>query len=134
MLALVVAAFPVTAAQQPGVTIPTPASHFGFHIGDDGQLATAQAIEKYFEAVAAASDRVRLTDLTHNRRASQLWRRASPENIRNLEQIRLDNQLGRSAHADEADARRLGDTQGRHRHRLQHHATDRCLQAARAAS
>jgi hypothetical protein len=113
MLALVVAAFPVTAAQQPGVTIPTPASHFGFHIGDDGQLATAEAIEKYFEAVAAASDRVRLTDLgpTTDGRRTLAAIVSSPDNIRNLEQIRLDNQrLADPRSLDEADARRLAAT------------------------
>jgi hypothetical protein len=113
MLALVLAAFPVTAAQQPAVDIPTPASHFGFRIGDDGQLATAEAIEQYFEAVAAASDRVRLTDLgpTTDGRRTLAAIVSAPENIRNLEQIRLDNQrLADPRALEEADARRLAAT------------------------
>jgi len=110
MLGLVLAAFPVTAAQQPAVNVPTPAAHFGFRIGDDGQLATAEAIEKYFEAVAAASDRVRLTDLgpTTEGRRTLAAIVSSPDNIRNLEQIRLNNQrLADPRSLDEAEARRL---------------------------
>jgi hypothetical protein len=105
-------AFPA-AAQQPVIAIPTPASHFGFRIGDDGRLATAEAIEKYFEAVAATSDRVRLIDIGpttdgHRTLAAIV---SSAENIRNLEQIRLDNQrLSDPRTFDEADARRLAAT------------------------
>jgi Zinc carboxypeptidase len=110
MLALVLLALPVTAAQQPATGVPTPASHFGFRIGDDGQLATADAIEKYFESVAAASDRVRLADLGpttdgHRTLAAIV---SSAENIRNLDQIRLDNErLADPRTLGEADARRL---------------------------
>jgi len=113
VFALVLLAFPVTAAQQPSTAVPAPASHFGFRIGDDGQLAPAEAIEKYFEAVAATSDRVRLTDLGpttegHRTIAAIV---SSPENIRNLEQTRLDNQrLADPRTLDEADARRLATT------------------------
>jgi hypothetical protein len=113
VLALLLAAFPVTAAQQPAVSIPTPASHFGFRVGDDAQLASAEAIEKYFEAVAAASDRVRLTDLgpTTDGRRTLAAIVSSPENIGNLEQIRLDNlRLADPRTLDEADARRLAAT------------------------
>jgi Zinc carboxypeptidase len=113
LLAFVLVALPVTAAQQPAGGIPTPPSHFGFRIGDDGQLATAEAIEKYFEAVASASNRIRLTDLGpttdgHKTLAAIV---SSPENIRNLEQIRLDNQrLADPRAIDDAVARRLAAT------------------------
>jgi len=112
LFTIVLLAIPV-AAQQPAAGVPTPASHFGFRIGDDGQLATAESIEKYFEAVAAASDRVRLTDIGpstdgHRTLAAIV---SSAENIRNLEQIRLDNQrLADPRTLDEADARRLTAT------------------------
>src|SRR5689334_14292214 len=43
--------------------VPTPEQHFGFRMGADGRLATADQIEKYFEAVAAKSDRVRIVDV-----------------------------------------------------------------------
>jgi hypothetical protein len=109
LLALVLLACPV-AAQQPAIVVPTPASYFGFRIGDDGRLATAEAIEKYFEAVAAASDRVRLTDLgpTTDGHRTVAAIVSSADNIRNLEQIRLDNQRLLDPYAlDEAEARRL---------------------------
>ena len=112
LFTIVLLAIPV-AAQQPAAGVPTPASHFGFRIGDDSQLATAEAIEKYFEAVAAASDRVRLTDIGpstdgHRTLAAIV---SSAENIRNLEQIRLDNQrLADPRTLDETDARRLTAT------------------------
>ena len=112
VFALVLLALPVAAAQPASDRVPTPASHFGFRIGDDGRLATADAIEKYFEAVAAASDRVRLADIGpstdgHRTIAAIV---SSAENIRNLEQIRLDNQrLSDPRTLDESDARRLSE-------------------------
>ena len=46
-LAALFAAVAVPAAAQ----VPTPEAHFGFRIGADRQLASAEAIEKYFETV-----------------------------------------------------------------------------------
>ena len=63
-------------------------------MGADGYLASADAIEKYFEAVAAGSDRVKIVDLgptTENHRTIAAIVSA-PENIRNLDQIKRDNQ------------------------------------------
>ena len=63
-------------------------------MGADGYLASADAIEKYFELVAAGSDRVKVVDLgptTENHRTIAAIVSA-PENIRNLDQIRRDNQ------------------------------------------
>jgi zinc carboxypeptidase len=73
--------------------IPTPQQHFGFRMGADRQLATADAIEQYFELLAAQSDRVRTVDLGtttegHRTIAAIV---TSPENIRNLESIRTAN-------------------------------------------
>ncbi|HUK34159.1 MAG TPA: hypothetical protein VLV86_09630, partial [Vicinamibacterales bacterium] len=42
---------------------PSPEAFFGFPLGADGKLAGADEIEKYFQTVAAASDRVTLTDI-----------------------------------------------------------------------
>jgi len=112
LLALVLLARPV-AAQQAVIAVPTPAAHFGFRIGDDGQLATAEAIEKYFGAVAAASDRVRLIDIgsTTDGHRTPAAIVSSADNIRNLEQIRLDNQrLADPRTLDEGEARRLAAT------------------------
>src|SRR5262245_15223759 len=66
---------------------PTPEAHFGFRMGADGRLAPAAAIEKYFELVAAESERVETIDLGattegHRTIAAIV---SSPANIRNLD-------------------------------------------------
>src|SRR5689334_7894792 len=73
---------------------PAPDAFFGFRMGADGQLATAEAIEQYFELTASKSDRVKIVDLGqttdgHRTIAAIV---SAPENIRNLEQIRAANQ------------------------------------------
>ena len=74
--------------------VPTPEAHFGFRIGADRQLATAEAIEKYFETVAAQSDRVELVDLGRttdgNRTLAAIV--SSAANITALDTIRTANQ------------------------------------------
>ncbi len=91
VLALVsIASGPRDAAAQ----IPSPESHFGFRMGTDRELATAEQIEQYFERVAARSDRVKVVDIGpttegHRTLAAIV---TSPDNIRNLDQIRLANQ------------------------------------------
>ena len=42
---------------------PPPDAHFGFRLGTDRRLATADAIESYFTLVASQSDRIKLLDL-----------------------------------------------------------------------
>jgi hypothetical protein len=89
LLGLVSIAPQIAAAQ-----VPTPESHFGFRMGSDGQLASAESIEQYFELVAARSDRVEIVDLGpttegHRTIAAIV---SAPENIRNLDQIRVANQ------------------------------------------
>ena len=87
--------------------VPTPESHFGFRMGSDGQLAAAADIERYFETVAARSDRVRIIDIGpttegHRTLAAIV---SAPENIQNLNQIRAANQRladPRTLGADEA--------------------------------
>ena len=102
----------VVAAQQPA-RVPTPETHFGFRLGSDGKLAAADDIEKYFEAIASASDRVKLVDVGtttdgHRTIAAIV---SAPENIRNLEQIRTANQqLADPRTLTDADARRLAAT------------------------
>ena len=94
--------------------IPTPETHFGFRMGADRQLASAEAIEKYFELVAAESDRVTITDLGpttdgHRTIAAII---SAPENIRNLEAIRQANRrLADPRSLSPEDAGRLAGTQ-----------------------
>jgi hypothetical protein len=63
-------------------------------MGADRELASAEAIDRYFEQVAAASDRVELVDLGRttegNRTVAAII--SAPENIRNLARIRTTNQ------------------------------------------
>jgi len=100
-------------AAQPQAVLPSPETLLGFRPGSDGRLASADDIEKYFRAVAAASDRVTLVDLGpttegHRTLAAIV---SSPANIRNLDQIRAANQqLGDPRTLTEADARRLAAT------------------------
>jgi hypothetical protein len=91
----------------------TPEAHFGFRMGADRQLAPADAIERYFEQVAAASDRVELVDLGKttegNRTVAAII--TSPENIRNLARIRATNQrLADPRTLPQDDARALAAT------------------------
>jgi hypothetical protein len=90
---LVALAFPLT-AHQVAAEVPTPEAHFGFRMGADGRLATAENIEKYFEEVASQSDRVKIVDLGattegHRTIAALI---SAPDNIRNLDRIRAANQ------------------------------------------
>ena len=103
----------LVSAQQPA-GLPTPDAHFGFRLGTDGRLAAADDIEKYFQAIASASDRVKIVDIGattegHRTIAAIV---SAPDNIRNLEQIRSANQqLADPRTLTESDARRLASTQ-----------------------
>jgi Zinc carboxypeptidase len=88
--ALTALAFARPAAAQ----VPTPEAHFGFQMGADRRLAAMDAIEQYFERVAASSDRVRLAELGpttegHRTIAALV---SSSDNIARLDQIRDANQ------------------------------------------
>jgi len=94
LLSLILLFSGVPRAQQQAAGVPTPEAHFGFRMGADGYLAAADAIEKYVELVAAGSDRVKVVDLgptTENHRTIAAIVSAA-ENIRNLDQIKRDNQ------------------------------------------
>jgi hypothetical protein len=96
-----------------GAQVPSPESHFGFRIGSDRRLANADDIDAYFELVASRSDRVALVNLGATTDGHQTLAAivSSPDNIRNLEKIRLDNQRladPRTLPADEA--RRIAAT------------------------
>ena len=82
--------------------VPTPDAHFGFRMGADRPARAADAIEQYFELVAARSDRVRIVDIGpttegHRTIAAII---SAPENIRNLDADPRDQPAARrSAHA-----------------------------------
>jgi len=106
--ALVVCALPVAAQ------VPVPDAHFGFRLGSDRRLATADAIEAYFTQVAAHSDRVSLIDLGpstegHRTIAAVI---SAPENLRALDQIKAANaRLSDPRTLEPDEARRLATTQ-----------------------
>ena len=82
------------ATRQLAAEVPTPEAHFGFRMGADGRLATADDIERYFESVASQSDRVTIVDIGtttegHRTIAAIV---SAPDNIRNLQRIRAANQ------------------------------------------
>jgi hypothetical protein len=90
VLVLTLAGLCVSAAAQ----VLSPEAHFGFQMGADRQLGSAAAIERYFELVAAASDRVEVVDIgpttEGNRTIAAIV--SAPENIQNLAKIRAVNQ------------------------------------------
>ncbi len=94
--------------------IPTPDAHFGFRLGSDRRLASADSIEQYFTLIASRSDRVTLLDLGptsegHRTIAAVV---SSPDNIRNLDQIRDANRrLADPRLLQPDEARRLASTQ-----------------------
>ena len=114
MLACLLAALSLSAASaQVLAPVLTPEAHFGFRMGADRELAPADAIERYFEQVAAASDRVELVDLGKttdgNRTVAAII--SAPENIRNLTRIRAANQrLADPRTLPQDDARTLAAT------------------------
>ena len=84
--------------------VPTPEAFFGFKMGTDGKLADWPSIQKYFEIVAAASPRVELVDVgptTEGRRIIAAII-SSPDNIKDLSNLQIDNRLL-------ADPRRLAN-------------------------
>ena len=113
-LAFLLAVLCVSAATaQVAAPVVTPEAHFGFRMGADRQLAPADAIERYFEQVAAASDRVELVDLGKttdgNRTVAAII--SSAENIQNLARIRATNQrLADPRTLPQDDARALAAT------------------------
>jgi hypothetical protein len=90
IVAAALLAIAVPAVAQP----PTPEAHFGFRMGADRSLASAEAIESYFELVAAQTDRVKIVELgpTTERRRTIAAIVSAPENLRNLDKIRAANQ------------------------------------------
>ena len=76
-------------AQAPA-SIQSPEAAFGFKMGADGELADWPGLQRYFETVAAASDRVELVDAGPSTDGRRLIAAivSAPENIARLEEIR----------------------------------------------
>lgn len=90
--------------------IRTPQDFFGFRMGADRELAAWPEIKKYFEDMAAASDRVELVDAGPTTDGNRLIAAivSAPDNIARLEEIRTANlRLADPRSTSEADARAL---------------------------
>jgi hypothetical protein len=91
-------------------TLPTPASHFGFAIGDDYMLANYTQTEAYFKKLAAASNKVKLVDigLTEEGRHQYMLVVSSADNLGKLERYKqISQQLARAEGLTDEQARTL---------------------------
>ena len=70
--------------------IPTPRSVLGFEPGDDRKLADWQTLVRYYQALAAASDRMRYHELGHSTLGAPFVALvvSSPQNLRRLDYYR----------------------------------------------
>ncbi|MFT4023938.1 MAG: M14 family zinc carboxypeptidase, partial [Flavihumibacter sp.] len=101
----------ISAAAQ-AQTLPTEKEIFGFTIGDDYRLANYTQTEKYFKAVAAASDRAKLVDIgpTEEGRRQYMMIVSSPENIRRLDEYKaISQQLARAENLTGEEAKALAE-------------------------
>lgn len=89
--------------------IPSPKEHFGFHIGDDYQLANYTQTEAYFKKLAALSDRVLIEKAgeTSEGRDQYLLIVSSPKNLAEVQRYQSISQQMARADFDEAQARQL---------------------------
>src|SRR5437016_2848988 len=103
-VAITAAPAPPAAAQQPRRTppprrrppsvtaprIPTPRSVLGFEPGDDRKLADWPTLLRYYQALAAVSDRMRYRELGHSTLGVPLIALviSSPQNLRSLDRYR----------------------------------------------
>jgi hypothetical protein len=83
----------VLPAQTQSTSIPTPEAFFGFRMGADREVAGWPEIRRYFERVAAASNRVELLDAGPTTNGNRMIAAviSAPENIARLEEIRTEN-------------------------------------------
>jgi hypothetical protein len=115
-IAMVVAAAilaAVPAAQSPAL-VQSPESVFGFKMGADRELVDWPGLQRYFENLAAASDRVELVDAGPTTEGRRLIAAivSSPDNIRRLEEIRANAlRLADPRALDEATAMKIAEQQ-----------------------
>ena len=102
----------VPQAQAPGIQSPEAA--FGHRMGADRELADWPALQRYFETIAAASDRVELVEAGPTTEGRRLIAAivSSSENIRRLEEIRANSlRLADPRTLDEAAANLIAERQ-----------------------
>ncbi len=102
------------AATQAPSAVAAPETFFGFRMGADRQLAAWPEIQKYFETVAAASDRVELVDAGPTTDGHRLLGAviSAPENLTRLEAIKaINKQLADPRSIGQDQAFKLTETQ-----------------------
>jgi hypothetical protein len=90
--------------------VPTPASVIGFEPGEDFKLADYAQLTAYYQALAAASDRVRIREIGRTTRGLPMFVLyiSSPENLARLDEWRsISARLALAQGLGEAEARRL---------------------------
>ncbi len=90
--------------------IPTPKQILGHDMGEDRYVASYSETLRYWQALAARSDRIRLIDIgpTVEKRRQMMAVVSSPENLALLDKYRdISARLGRAEGLDDAQARAL---------------------------
>ncbi len=92
--------------------VPTPESVLGFKPGDDYKMADFGQTSEYFKKVAAASSRVKLTQIGETSMGKPMWLLfvSSAKNIKKLEQYRTISEKMARARIGEAEARKLANS------------------------
>lgn len=110
LCAVVVAAAPKPKKAAPAA-VPTPDSIFGFAPGADYHLADFEQMTKYYQALAAASPRIRLQNIGPTGYGRQMFIAiiSSEENLRELDHYRSIVQQLATGKLDEATAHKLAD-------------------------
>lgn len=96
---------------QPAGGVPPPESVFGFKAGADYHLADFEQVTRYFQALAAASPRIKLQTIGPTGYGRQMFIAfiSSPENLRNLDRYRgIVRQLA-AGKIDQTAAQQLAD-------------------------
>jgi hypothetical protein len=91
--------------------VPAPESVFGFKAGSDYHLADFEQVTKYFQALAAASPRIKLQNIGPTGYGRQMFIAfiSSPENIRELDHYRGIVQQLAAGKIDQATAKKLAE-------------------------
>ncbi len=109
---LAAASLVVTAASPVGAQVPTPESVIGWEPGADYKLADYGQIQAYFEALDAASDRIRVEKIGESAEGRPLLLAiiSSEANMRSLERYReISRRLALAADLTDAEARALAE-------------------------
>ncbi|MFC1553546.1 M14 family zinc carboxypeptidase [candidate division KSB1 bacterium] len=109
LLIFIIPLFIISCSSQPG-DIPTPASHFGFEIGEDKKLAHPDEVIEYLKKLEAASGRIVLEEVGRTTEDNPMYMTyiSSESNIKNLEKYReMNNKLTDPRKISDEDAQKI---------------------------